>query len=150
MFRFAKRNVPFGCQIIEFSFAPLAGPSVVDFITRANILIQSTFGPRFAKCNWLACCHHQMAKLVRLGLPLRYWSSGLGFLNLTIEFSTSSRKLYLLAVNNSLISSIEYLALLTKDFPANIFMPAQCFFIERPAAVIALNETLTIWIGIRA
>ena len=56
----------------------------------------------------------------------------------------------MLIVHNSLLGCVEHFALLTENFLTNIFMTIDCLFIERSAAVVALNESYIVGIGIWA
>ena len=139
MLLLAVRDMSCGSFFVKLSSTVLARDPVIDFVARfcistsitATATIASTpdsTTAATASSLWLAkayrlpSSHHRLTQLIALCLPLADWSACFLLLNLPVYGGTSLSHLYLLAINNTLLASIEDFALLTENFFANVFM----------------------------
>ena len=154
----------FSGDLVEFPSTVLAWHSIVYFKAwhhvgthtnwRAHLSSGSSTATTTAACisivifglaegDRLACCSHHGTELMRLRLSFRYRLSCLSLFDFLVDLGSSSRQYLLITIDHSLLGSVEDLALLAEHFLADVLMPGESFWIERPAAVVALFKSIS-------
>ena len=142
-------------DIVELSATVVAGYSIIGFVlsrhvsgdlsgSRINHWTRTTrcTTMMFTESHRLPCSLHHGSKLVRLSFPFSDRFCSLCPFDLLVNSFSLSCQPFLLTIYNSLVSCIEYFALLTEDFLADILMSTKGFWVERSSAIVALLETI--------